>query len=195
MKTCMFCDQPLVQQSSFTQFLFGTADKCCCLRCEMQIEYTTQPNAIYFYNDFMKQALYQFKFLKDIRVAIFFAQALKKKINTMEYDQIIPIPMHPVMEVKRTFSQIDAVLQEAQLPFIHALIKTTTAQQSKKTYEERVSSACFFDVLPNVDIQGKSILLVDDVITTGTTIQHAKKILLELGAKSVKEVIFISGKK
>ncbi|WIL39124.1 phosphoribosyltransferase family protein [Kurthia sp. YJT4] len=113
----------------------------------------------------------------------------------MEYDLIIPIPMHVEMEKKRTFSPVEVVLQQAKLPFQSVLEKTTMSQQSKKTYEQRINSSSFFKSLPQVDVSQQKILLIDDLITTGTTIKHAKTILLELGAKSVEEVIFISGKK
>lgn len=192
---CLFCDQIIQQPSSFTQFLFGIPSTYCCKKCEEQIEYTSDPHAIYFYNSFMQDVLHQFKFLKDIRVADFFAKALKKKVRGMEYDLIIPIPMHVEMEKKRTFSPVEVVLQQAKLPFQSVLEKTTMSQQSKKTYEQRINSSSFFKSLPQVDVTQQKILLIDDLITTGTTIKHAKTILLELGAKSVEEVIFISGKK
>ncbi|MEK4136586.1 phosphoribosyltransferase family protein [Kurthia sp. FSL E2-0154] len=143
----------------------------------------------------MQDVLHQFKFLKDIRVADFFAKALKNKVRGMEYDLIIPIPMHVEMEKKRTFSPVEVVLQQAKLPFQSVLEKTTMSQQSKKTYEQRINSSSFFKSLPQVDVSQQKILLIDDLITTGTTIKHAKTILLELGAKSVEEAIFISGKK
>lgn len=192
---CLFCDQIIQQSSSFTQFLIGAPSTYCCKRCEEQIEYTSESHAIYFYNSFMQDVLHQFKFLKDIRIADFFAKALKKKVRGMEYDLIIPIPMHIEMEKKRTFSPVEIVLQQAKLPFHSVLEKTTMSQQSKKTYEQRINSPSFFKSLPHVDITQQKILLIDDLITTGTTIKHAKMILLELGAKSVEEVIFISGKK
>lgn len=192
---CLFCDQIIQQPSSFTQFLLGIPSTYCCKRCEEQIEYTSDSHAIYFYNSFMQDVLHQFKFLKDIRVADFFAKALKKKVRGMEYDLIIPIPMHVEMEKKRTFSPVEVVLQQAKLPFQSVLEKTTMSQQSKKTYEQRINSSSFFKSLPQVDVTQQKILLIDDLITTGTTIKHAKTILLELGAKSVEEVIFISGKK
>lgn len=192
---CLFCDQIIQQPSSFTQFLFGIASVYCCKKCEEQIEYTSDSHAIYFYNSFMQDVLHQFKFLKDIRVADFFAKALKKKVRGMEYDLIIPIPMHVEMEKKRTFSPVEVVLQQAKLPFQSVLEKTTMSQQSKKTYEQRINSSSLFKSLPQVDVTQQKILLIDDLITTGTTIKHAKTILLELGAKSVEEVIFISGKK
>lgn len=195
MMNCLVCDSKLMVKSSWRRFLLGEQHALLCVKCESQLEYSSQPYAIYLYNAMMKEMLQRYKFNKDIRFAQFFARALKKKIRGASYDLILPIPMHPLMKEKRTFCHMEEVFREANIPFTQILEKTTIEQQSKKSKRQREKSAALFRPKENINIAGKRVLLVDDIWTTGTTMRHAEDVLLSIGAQNIQKIVLISGNK
>lgn len=103
---------------------------------------------------------------------------LKKVLFTDKIDLIIPVPMHNKRQRKRGYNQITyyaktlaQVLNAKYLPKV--LIKTKeTKTQSKQSRKERFTNMLdSFELNSEIDITGKHILLVDDIITTGATIQ------------------------
>ena len=78
----------------------------------------------------------------------------------------------------------DDVLDAANLSYRDILEKKDTLAQSSKTREERLQTQQAFKIKKGVDLPDK-ILLVDDIYTTGKTLQLAKQILLEAGVKEV----------
>lgn len=191
--SCLLCELPLRIRSSWKRFLFGEERAVLCEKCEATIQYSVQPYAIFTYNASMKSILKHYKFSKDIRYARFFAAALKKKLKTLHYDVILPIPMHPLMKKQRTFCHMEVVFEAANLPFEQLIEKTTTAQQSKKSKRERERVAPLFRLIKHIDLSGKTVVIVDDLLTTGTTLKHAEKLLLSLGAKKIEKIVLISG--
>lgn len=94
-------------------------------------------------------------------------------------DVIIPVPLHPKKQKKRGYNQADCIakgLSESMaVPYLsNVLIRTVnTTTQTKKHKDERWENVKgVFDVQHKEQIQNKHILLVDDVITTGATIEH-----------------------
>ena len=79
------------------------------------------------------------------------------------------------------------------MPYEHHLKKLSKEQQAKKTRIERLQTPQLFDVIAPQQIKDKNILLVDDIYTTGTTMSHAKKALLEAGAQEVRGFTLIHG--
>lgn len=194
MNYCLFCDAKMTVQSSWSRFLIGEAPPLLCGKCSSELTYSELPYAIFTYNPMMQAMIKQYKFLKDIRFAAFFARPLKKKLRSQKYDIIMPIPMHKEMEVKRTFCHMTAIFEEMNLSFEQLLEKTTKEQQSKKTKVQRESVAPLFKMKKPQNLTGKTILIVDDLLTTGTTLKHAENCLMSAGAKKVEKIVIISGK-
>lgn len=195
MTECLICQQPFSVKNSWHQFLSKRPEFILCTNCEAQICYSKEKDAIYFYNDWMKKVLHQFKFQQDIRMASFFAKALLQKLQFYEYDVLMPIPMHPLMAEKRTFSHMDEILNAANLPFQQYLAKTTIEQQSKKTKREREKMSQLFMLTTKIESVKQRILLVDDLVTTGTTMKHATAVLREAGVERINQITLISAKR
>lgn len=143
--------------------------------------------SFYKYNDFMKDILHQYKFLQDIELAKVFMEdfaTLKKTI-----DIVVPIPMHPEKLRDRTFSQVDELLRVADIPFTQVLEKTMNTTQGKKTKQDRINTEILFEV--SKEVGGKSIILVDDLYTTGTTLHHAAYVLKQAGATKVDAITLV----
>ena len=122
-------------------------------------------------------------FVKNEKACKFFAK----------YDIIISVPMTKKKIAQRGYNQSELIAKEISksirnLKFLgDVLIKNKeTAIQStldKKQRLENVKSA--YKIENEQKIKEKSILLFDDIYTTGATCQECKKVLLEAGAKAV----------
>jgi competence protein ComFC len=137
----------------------------------------------------MKTYLHQYKFLQDEVLSEVFAKEIRLSLKR-EKAILVPIPMNPEKLKERTFPQVERLLDAAGLEY-RQLLKKNAEIQGKKTREERVNSKPLFT--HNGQKVPPSVMLVDDLYTTGTTMRHAAKVLKENGAKDVKIFTLIRG--
>ncbi|WP_342575008.1 ComF family protein [Solibacillus sp. FSL K6-1781] len=194
---CLLCDRELHQNIGWKELLLKTLPQTICPRCEQRFQRIEQQQeedivSLFHYNEAMKDYLHRFKFLHDVLLAKVFNKILHEQLKN-ETRLIIPIPMHSENLRLRTFAHIDELLKAANIPFTHHFTKLSTEQQSLKTREERLKTTQLFEVINPNAIKDKSLLVVDDIYTTGTTLNHAKKALLEAGAKTVDGFTLIHG--
>jgi ComF family protein len=115
-----------------------------------------------------------------------------KKINDIKYSGIVPVPLHPAKKRERGFNQseiiasaISKVLNEP----LQKLVKRNkyTQTQTQMSKNERLTNVN--DVFELTDkksnIKLNNYLIVDDVLTTGSTINACATILLEGGASRI----------
>ena len=104
------------------------------------------------------------------------------------------MPLHKKRLVKRGYNQASLIAQKLALEFnkvylSHALVRIRyTPSQGHMSFEQRkknVSGAFKVHGKFKDKLQGKSVLLIDDVITTGSTINACTKELLKANVKSV----------
>ena len=115
-------------------------------------------------------------------------------------DLVLPIPLHPVRQRERTFNQADvlaeALARELVLPCRSNLLLRTqpTRPQAELTREERAQNVrTAFALNPDHSIRGQRILLVDDVLTTGSTAEACARLLKAAGALHVVAVTAVRG--
>jgi len=106
---------------------------------------------------------------------------------TSDIDLIIPVPLHPAKKRIRGFNQSETIslgiADVVNLPVdVKSLARTTvSATQTKRSrYERWTNVEGIFNVIEPEAIIGKHILLVDDVITTGSTIESCTNELLKI---------------
>ncbi|PFA67356.1 amidophosphoribosyltransferase [Bacillus sp. AFS015802] len=149
-------------------------------------------HSTYHYNDFLKEYLARFKYRGDYILAKAFSHSLKLYLSKTEYDHIIPIPLSDERLYERGFNQSIALLEEAEVRPSNILARSHSEKQSKKTRAERLRQEQVFR-LAECDVKGKSILLFDDIYTTGTTLRQAAKLLKKVGADEVSSLTLARG--
>jgi len=139
--------------------------------------------------------LYSFKYNGDVEVGEFlgrwFAGNILSKRVINDIDLIVPVPLHKNKKRERGFNQSEILARtlgsELNIQFKDPLIRVDkTRTQTKKSKTERIFNVKdIFDVNDKASIKNKHILLLDDVITTGSTISSCALILLKNGAERV----------
>lgn len=109
-----------------------------------------------------------------------------------EIDLIVPVPLHPRKLARRGYNQAEAFGAGLAEALGHpcrgqALRRTIhTASQTNKSRAERWQNvAAIFEVADSGAVTGRHVLLVDDVLTTGATLEACGQALLTAGARAV----------
>jgi len=130
----------------------------------------------------IKNLIHEFKYHKHITLGKLFAQWQKTSLiainNVKNIDFVVPVPMHNKKKRKRGYNQVNPYAQEIakiiEAQYIENLLVkvTNTKTQSKQNKKERLLNIKdSFKVNPSsIDISGKHLLIVDDLVTTGATI-------------------------
>ncbi|MFJ8261842.1 ComF family protein [Rummeliibacillus sp. NPDC094406] len=196
---CYLCSTPLQNKLTWRRLLIQTVEPVICEKCMQKFVCVTQEQqkyedvtALYHYNEPMKDFLHQYKFFKDVVLSEVFHAQIHNYLKDKQAI-IVPIPMHPDKLKQRTFAHIDEILNAANISYTHLLEKKSPITQSSKSKVEREQSEQLFNLKPHSIIEAVHYILVDDIVTTGTTLKYAKSLLLEAGAKKVTAFTLIQG--
>lgn len=119
---------------------------------------------------------------------------LEKRLPELElgdFDAVVPIPLHRKRRNWRGYNQAELMAKRLGVlinrPVMDPLkrVKHTTTQTRKKRWERKGAMKEVFSLKNGVDLNGKNVLLVDDVATTGATAGECAKLLLERGVRTV----------
>lgn len=141
--------------------------------------------SLYNYEDFIKEVIARYKFRGDYILAEVFATDVQKVFKGIEFDYLVPIPLSEERLYERGFNQAEAIIRTAGFEPANLLTRIHTEKQSKKSRVERIHLVQVFKLESNLDLTSKTILLIDDIYTTGSTLRHAAKLLKENGAAEV----------
>ena len=170
--------------------LFGDIDIC--PRCIEESVSFKQAFSVFTYEGVMKDIVKQFKFCGKKYIGEYLSKFLYEKFLTLniDCDMVIPVPLHKKSFKKRGYNQTLELCKsfEGILPIrIDILFKIKkTKEQAQLNFKQRSTNLekCYF-VENNQDIKGKTILLIDDIFTTGNTANECCKILKSNGAKAI----------
>ena len=147
--------------------------------------------------------IHRFKYGRDLSLRIVLERMLERslrdpRLSGLDAQQwcLVPVPLHPLRERERQFNQSRELCHELArrkgLPLIDAMKRSrSTPKQALLTRHQRLENLRgAFEVKRRFTeqrsaLRGKSVLLVDDVFTTGTTASECARVLLTAGAKQV----------
>ena len=129
-----------------------------------------------------------------------YATSLGSSAFLDDIDFILPVPLHPDKEKKRGFNQAQCIAEGISeisgLPLLTDVllrIKASDSQTRRSRFDRWMNVDGIFGVSADHDLKGRHLLIVDDVITTGSTIESCASELLKIeGVKVSVAAIAVS---
>lgn len=186
-----FAALPHHDQPACPQCALPTPDGQLCGRCLNNSPAFDRAVAAFDYRYPLAEVLHNFKYAGQLALGRFLAETLLERVQHERWpDVLLPMPLHPARLRERGFNQAAEIAKRAALatalPLSFDLLAKVrdTAPQASLPWKDRQANmkgafAC------TADITGKRIVLIDDVMTTGATLNEAAKALKKSGATDV----------
>jgi ComF family protein len=144
----------------------------------------------------IRNLVHGFKYADRHEVSSLFARMMRSAGGELlrDADVLMPVPLHPLKLSKRRYNQaailawkISALTELPDDAFSLRRIRRTPSQVGLSSEERRANVAAAFTLAPQAanGIRGKHVLLIDDVITTGSTLSACTRVLKNAGARQV----------
>jgi ComF family protein len=159
-------------------------------------EYDVARSAI-IYSDQSKDLILAFKHGDQTHLTVTFTPWLNQIVQNNQWqtvDYIIPVPLHWTRLFKRRYNQAsllaNALSSVTNIPSLNMILKRikkteTQGHLSFKDRHENVKNAFVIDEKHQSLLTGKTVILIDDVFTTGATIEECTKILRKAGVQKI----------
>jgi ComF family protein len=165
-----------------------------CNRCRSDSYLTGVIVAAYYNEGPLKEAIHNYKYnlIFDLKheLSDILSETLNKRWNKKAY--LVPVPLHKKRKAERGFNQSELLTEEICKKFNFILIKNklvrkkyTTQQVKLSGKKRRQNMIGAFGWIGGKEIKNKTIILVDDVYTTGATLQECAKMLRLAGAREI----------
>ncbi|TNE66026.1 MAG: ComF family protein [Bacteroidetes bacterium] len=184
---CLICrrqlhetKQYLEPENDFTERFWG----------RLQVE---SGAAMYYFNrkSPVQRALHQLKYKNQadvgVRIGRRFGRLLARTPHFADVEAIVPVPLHSSRERRRGYNQsaifaqgLSESIRRPVLENVLARVQQTTTQTRKKRMERFQNVGTVFALKRPDRIRGKHLLLVDDVLTTGATLEACGSLLLSV---------------
>lgn len=166
---------------------------CSCREGEFSFSRCISP---FVYTKSIRSGIHRFKFRNVPEAADFFGlfmtAAIQREYCDVNFDMVLGVPMHPTDVRHRGYNQADllarSVSDRLNVPLgSRVLIKSvhTNAQHTLSRAERRRNVSGVFTVAKSYLVTGRTILLCDDILTTGSTLDACARELLNAGARRV----------
>ena len=139
----------------------------------------------------VQQLMHNLKYRGYEDVGLFLGQWLGEELKTIEayrkIDVVIPVPLHSSKLRKRGYNQVTKfgkeIAKALNVEFNSGVLQKTLATKTQ-VFKDRIlrtsGNAATFSITENQSLRGKHILLVDDIVTTGATIESCANALLKI---------------
>ncbi len=180
---CMRCSKPVDEDEEY------------CRDCRERAHIYDEGCAALIYDEYMSKSIYRFKYNGKTEYARFYADVmtdvLGDRIRRWDPDAIIPVPIHKSKLKKRGYNQAQLLAKELSKRLSIPVKSDIVTRQSATKVQKNLSAVArqnnlkkAFKVIPN-SVQLSSVLVVDDIYTTGATIDAVARCLKEAGVEKV----------
>jgi competence protein ComFC len=179
---CHQCGQPLLSEFEI------------CMECR-KVDFQLKNQTLFVYNGIGQDLIYFYKFEKYRRLADYFAFLFNQHLKRMNFKDyvLVPVPPSPDKIKKKGWDQIDLILKIMKKKYNWTVItplgkaKGGSVQKLLNRQERLENNSGRFYIKKKENLPEK-ILLIDDVITTGSTLNECYQTLIQGGAKKVKSL-------
>jgi len=168
-----------------------------CTNCQdLELHFSSARSAVVA-KGVVREAIHRFKYSRALWFENFLAGLLVREaapvlLAGMPWNDIVPVPLHPLKLREREFNQADRLAahlsRATAIPLNRKILRRVnpTATQTLLTREQRAANMKgAFGIRPGTRLAGQRLVLVDDVFTTGATTNAAARVLRQAGAAEV----------
>lgn len=207
-KRCVFCGElvsPYLEYCERCSRQISTVELPVCEKCgrgkqfcscRLHSRFFDRISAPYYYEKAVRRGIHRLKFRGGKRNCAFFAErmceAYARDYSELRFDCSACVPSTAVSIKERGYNQskllAQAVSERLGIDFCDGLLVKlyeTASQHSIGILRRKGNLTGVFDVSPQFSVDGKSILLIDDVATSGETLDECAKMLYLHGAQSI----------
>jgi competence protein ComFC len=170
-----------------------------CANCAHRTIYFDAAVAAYRGRGIVRQIIHDFKYGRQVHLRHLVARWLRaafddERLHGRQFHIIVPVPLHPTRQRERGFNQASLLAEllstRISIPCKPLLkrIRYTTTQTALDRAERMENLHNAFRLRRNADVRGLRVLLIDDVLTTGSTLSECARVLKRAGANSVHAV-------
>jgi competence protein ComFC len=168
------------------------ADESLCHDCQRRQPPLLHNRALYQYDGIIKAYLHHYKFYGDYALRHIMQNTFSDFIRQQAADVNIVIPVSQQTLLTRGFNQVTGLINP-RMPLYEALAveqfnKQTQAHGNRQARMTREQPFKLLQPTPDPVIQGKYVLLIDDVYTTGGTLYHAAELLRQHQPATIRSV-------
>ena len=197
-RRCKFCGEVILPTQEI------------CEECKKSVEYVLEDidfnldadkffeasTAPFYYCGGIKKCILDLKYAQEAEnarvLSKYMSDSVKYSFNDVSFDVIISVPLTRRKKRKRGFNQSDllakGISKDLNIPYEEKVLSRAfeRIEQKKLSREERLVNVIdVFELKKGDRIKNKTVLLCDDVATTGATLNECAKLLIEGGAKKV----------
>ncbi len=167
-----------------------------CANCAHRTIYFDAAVAAYRGRGIVREIIHEFKYARQMHLRHLIGRWLcaaldDERLREVSFDLIVPVPLHPARERERGFNQArllaESLSAEISLPsrLVLERVRYTTTQTALDRSERMENLHNAFRLRKNANVRGLRVLLIDDVLTTGSTLSECARVLKRAGAISV----------
>jgi ComF family protein len=161
-----------------------------CPRCRRTGTHISRGRAIGEYSGSLRAIVHALKYDRRRSVAKEFALRLATQSRDVlaGADCAVPVPLHRSRKRVRGFNQAAEIARHLPLPVQHALkrVRATPSQTDLPAAKRHANVRNAFALRRGTDVKDRVVVLVDDVSTTGATLNACARVLLDAGAREVR---------
>lgn len=199
-----FCKICFKRISDYSLYNFIKKSNLLCEECFSKLDAkfipfkigTIKGVSIYEYTDFIKELIYKFKGCGDYELKDIFLYRYLSYLKLKYHGYyIVYVPSYHIDDERRGFNHVEAIFKSLKLKELTVLKKKIAHKQSDQSFKERRNIKDVLEIDKNISLKGKKMLLVDDIITTGSTLLTSIELLKKQGAKKIEILVIAKTKK